>query len=577
VSGCEKDLYEEQIKSEKGKINYVKIDDVPFLIPSIQKFNKDYKFLSYPSEARNKDALNLNLDLEHILEYVKENGLKTYSIVIKKEFTEYENKYFENLHIFEKDGAYQNVIFKYDTTDDTKKFEKDTFTGDLEIYDVNYVYQGVIQYENGTQKCIKMAVGCINVWWFTSIGEIWIWYECLPGAGVDEPETGGGNGSDSGSTPGGTLPTAPPVSVGGSYAPVVPNMPALPEFTTQANMAHTLRQQLDLSTEDFTWIRNSTEITSQLYRYLWDNWNDDDLTNDVITLTMEKKWVQLKNKIAADPNILLSIPCAEVPKWQALIQLSIPQLVKDKIQTLDNQSVLTDYNIQYLEHARGAAINLDYFPVTINVLPINPLTGMQFTPSQFLNYVRLNINNFVNTSISSFSPTTLNTGFNETQIWNSTNPLGAIIHINIPQPAGDGSVVCSETDSNHWVFTTLEVPWSPSDDNADGIHPVSGNREFGLVHNSNGSYTFYTRGVDRMTNGFESIIGENSNIVMGSPFDNPDILWNSLKTKVYNFVTSNGGLAQPVLNIDNKIWRPNWVKVRQVLRGDIPISDLGCD
>ncbi len=285
----------------------------------------------------------------------------------------------------------------------------------------------------------------------------------------------------------------------------------------------------------------------------------------------------LKTQLKATPSLLLNIPCSEIPKWQALISLQIPTSVKNKITTLDNQSMLTDYKIQYLEHASGAAINLDYFPVTINSLPINPTIGIQFTPTEFLNYVRLNINSFIDTSLSNFSPTTLNTGYNEAQIWNSTNPLGALIHIDIPFPAGDGSVVCSESNNNHWIFTTIEVPWKPTNSNADGIHPVSGNREFGLTQNPNGTYTFYTRGVDRMTDGIESIIGQNGNILLGSPFDNPDLLWNSLKTKIFNFVQNNNGSAQPLSSSPNVIWRPDWYKVRQVLRGEIPISDLGCN
>ncbi|UQD55675.1 hypothetical protein [Flavobacterium sp. K5-23] len=89
--------------------------------------------------------------------------------------------------------------------------------------------------------------------------------------------------------------------------------------------------------------------------------------------------------------------------------------------------------------------------------------------------------------------------------------------------------------------------------------------------------TFYTRGVDRMTDSFESLMAENSNIVLGSPFNNPDILWNSLKTKIYNYVENNGGSSVAPSPSQNTIWRPDWTKVRQVLRGEVAISDLGCN
>ena len=121
----------------------------------------------------------------------------------------------------------------------------------------------------------------------------------------------------------------------------------------------------------------------------------------------------------------------------------------------------------------------------------------------------------------------------------------------------------------------MEVPYG-FDQGKDGIHPVSGNREFGLIQNSNGTYTFYTRGVDRMTDGFDSTMGENLNIILGDPFAKPDKLWNSLKTKVATFVQNNGGNSVAPTISQNVIWRPDWTKVRQVLRGEISISELGC-
>ncbi|MFV5687459.1 hypothetical protein ACM55M_02400 [Flavobacterium sp. ZT3R25] len=151
--------------------------------------------------------------------------------------------------------------------------------------------------------------------------------------------------------------------------------------------------------------------------------------------------------------------------------------------------------------------------------------------------------------------------------------MGAIIHINIPT-AGDGSVVCSEYTSNSWIFTTIEVPWGLNQ-GQDGVHPVSGNREFGIIQNPDGSYTFYTRGVDRMTDGFESFLMQNSS-VFTNPFENPDLLWNSFKNKIHNFVQNNNGNSITSLQSDNKIWRPDWYKVRQYLKGEISISELGC-
>lgn len=419
------------------------------------------------------------------------------------------------------------------------------------------------------------------------------------------PDTGGGGGNDPDVVIYNPLPLEPcdnsdevdlngnclqPIDVAVSYiANCLSSNYATTLSQSEINFLHSTTSSFDIKNylENNGCSSESSSFAKEMINYMRQNpdvtWEDvkelsDYFKNSTDPLKKEiaEKWLKIKKELASNPTFLLKIPCTEILKWQELIKFTPPQSVKEKIQILDNQSMLTDYKIQYLEHAKGAAINLDYFPVTINTLPTNPTNGQKFTPTQFLNYVRLNINSFVDTSISSFTPTSLNTGYNESQIWNSSNPLGAIIHINIPGLAGDGSVICSKTDENHWVFTTIEVPYGPLQ-GQDGIHPVSGNREFGLIANPNGTYTFYTRGVDRMTDGFESLMAENSNIVLGSPFDRPDILWNSLKTKIHNFVQNNGGSSATPSTSQNAIWRPDWTKVRQVLRGELAISDLGCN
>jgi hypothetical protein len=324
-----------------------------------------------------------------------------------------------------------------------------------------------------------------------------------------------------------------------------------------------------LSIEQKAWWEdneNASERT-EIENYIADNGCAEE-SKDVT-----KRWIDLKIALNDNPNLLIDIPCDQISAWQNLTQFTPPQAVINKINTLDSQS-FGDFNIQYISAAKGAAINLDYFPLTINQLPTNPTNGQQFTPSQFLSYIRKNINSFVNTNISEFSPSTI-TGINETQLWNSNNPLGAILHINIPSPAGDGSVICSQYNNTSWTFTTIEVPWGPSE-GQDGIHPVSGNREFGIVQNPNGSYTFFTRAADRMTDGFESTIAENGTI-FANPFANPDSLWNSLKSKVHTFVQNNNGSSITPSSNDNKIWSPNWSKVRQYLRGEVSISELGCN
>ena len=105
-----------------------------------------------------------------------------------------------------------------------------------------------------------------------------------------------------------------------------------------------------------------------------------------------------------------------------------------------------------------------------------------------------------------------------------------------------------------------------------GNHPVSGTRQFGYEVNSNGSFNFFVRGVDR----FDSNIAENMAWAFQGfdSFDGADDLWESFQNKTRNFVNSNGGNSSIISPTKN---RPDWDRVQQVLNGELPISDLGCD
>jgi hypothetical protein len=185
-------------------------------------------------------------------------------------------------------------------------------------------------------------------------------------------------------------------------------------------------------------------------------------------------------------------------------------------------------------------VNNDYFAVTFNQLPNKPLphNTEQFTAEGFIFYVRTHINDFVDTFYGAFSPSNI-TGIEEGLLWYSGNPMDAVVHIEIP--TNDGSVIVSGHHSNpinsHWMFTTIQVPFKYFTVGADGPHPVSGNRKFGLKKNSNGSYTFYTRGVDRVQGNLGKVI-LSQNIL----FSQADNLWDSFQDGLVDYIHTNSSL-----------------------------------
>ncbi len=201
----------------------------------------------------------------------------------------------------------------------------------------------------------------------------------------------------------------------------------------------------------------------------------------------------LDNALAQNPNLLLNIPCGELPKWQDVATHQVPQSVKAKLQNIKNQtSWWSNWQITDLDDGASTRINMDVFPVHINTLPNKPNSNQKYTPDEFFNFFRLNLNLFA----EKFTPIVDNYyGINDTALWNSSNPLGALIHIEIP--IDNGTVVCSGLGPKAWVFSTIKAPLSMG---YDGIHPVSGNRLFGYYVDPNDNTMYiYTRGVDRVS------------------------------------------------------------------------------
>jgi hypothetical protein len=276
--------------------------------------------------------------------------------------------------------------------------------------------------------------------------------------------------------------------------------------------------------------------------------------------------------IEQDPYALI-LNCDQIELWQELTQHVPPQSVIDKLDNLDNNytSIISgDWNIQYIENAQGPVVNMDYFSVKISQFPINPTTGQRFTPQGFYDYVRSNINTFFEGNSTEFGP------YNSTEstVWSSSNYLGAIMRFDIALEIEgivigqqDGSVICSENNSMSWTFTTIESPM-------DWNHPVSGNRQFGLNYNSDGTYTFYTRGVDRIAESFDNWVGGINAIP--SAFDGADALWTTFQNNLGSFINSSANQGQASIQ-NPQIDRVDWDLVKDVLQGNKPISDLGCD
>ena len=283
----------------------------------------------------------------------------------------------------------------------------------------------------------------------------------------------------------------------------------------------------------------------------------------------------LNNQIVNKPFALIdNIDCYTVTKWLELANHKVGQEQLDKLKMVASTQPswllpLIEDRVEDINKAYSSVVNMDYFPVEVYDLPT--VDGVKLTASQFIEYIRKNINSFVDPDKSRFIPYNYY-GWNDTYMWQSGNPLGAMIGIDIPGVLGpydgvfddNGAVIVSKYDSTGWVFSTIF-------DMVYGHHPVSGNRAFGYEDNGLGYYTFYTRGVDRLTDRLGDFMQNHGG---GLPFISADALWKSFQQGIYDFVESHGGRAYIV---SPTIRRPDWDKVKSVVEGHLPVSTLSSD
>lgn len=91
-----------------------------------------------------------------------------------------------------------------------------------------------------------------------------------------------------------------------------------------------------------------------------------------------------------------------------------------------------------------------------------------------------------------------------------------------------------------------------------------------MIENSNGSYTIFTRGVDRITKTLDAVVAET---FLNNPFIASDNLWSSFQNGIAEFVSQSGGM---ISDTDFTTYRPNWQTVKDVLQGNSSSEVLGC-
>ncbi len=204
-----------------------------------------------------------------------------------------------------------------------------------------------------------------------------------------------------------------------------------------------------------------------------------------------------------------------------------------------------------IEDARGP-INLDFYPVYIERLPV--LNGREMKPTEFLDLVRGHLGDFIDKDVARF------TFYDKRSLkqWASPDPIGAVMRFDIGSASWNlnagiegASVVVTRATDLSWTFSTVHTE-------EDHGHPVSGNREFGLATQADGSYVLYTRGADRATSWIDSVLAVDV-------FGGADACWISFQRGATDWVNEHGGTA----TVGERVWeRHDWDEVAEAAATD---------
>ncbi len=309
-------------------------------------------------------------------------------------------------------------------------------------------------------------------------------------------------------------------------------------------------------------VTNNRDFLTTLFNYHWEEEYNAEFHayfQAMIDLKVEEPearedrmielWLEVKN----NPNFLIEDclnqdPDVDLSFWSELYNLIPSQEILSKLSSLG-------YSLQNVEDASGARINLDYFGIHVSQMPFKPNSQTErFTPDELIEHVRLNLDDFQSQIGTSFAPIA-----QDAALWNSSNPLSSIVTISILPD--DGSVVTSSFANCCWVFSTIKAP-----SELDGYHPVSGNRQFGWHdQNMDGVITFYTKGVDRVSNWYHYLLEDYG-------YSGGEALWESMEIELFQFINSNGGSAVRFPMSQKRSHRPRFEEIRSKLKSAAPIN-----
>ena len=228
-------------------------------------------------------------------------------------------------------------------------------------------------------------------------------------------------------------------------------------------------------------------------------------------------------------------PCLNKDLRHKKLPQNILDLINDRKQgvSVPGGSIAANvqsFHLQTIEDGYGD-INTDLYVLDIPKLP-NGVTIQQLFEDIRRNFTELITGGnlpFTNVNLMPYSE------FDRT-VWNSNNPIGAAMDFDTLLDTSTVITTEYSLDDTFWTFTTVR--------SVDHLgHFVSGHRQFRLIDNENGTYSFEIRGADRLGQQIDKIANNMIQIIESDLLFKyaADDTWKNLMETLENFIKQKLG------------------------------------
>lgn len=273
-------------------------------------------------------------------------------------------------------------------------------------------------------------------------------------------------------------------------------------------------------------------------------------------------WIDNSYTASNSTSFITFNSAEQIAKWNSLADFRLSARQVANIDSLRQNGVasISVTDVSKLKPSGDSLtqyVNFDEYSVQVDTLPV--VATKRLTATQLLEHIRLNFEQFQDTPFQKIAP------YNATYktIWSNTSKFrnaNTGVVLKIQRASGSNGVAIATNINSLDTLSKKFIITNVTDPNLNGTRNYNSNREFGYRKNTNNSYTFYCRTVDRTTKQSNFL----SKVLHDTLIEADRGVGETFSRTVNNFINQNSGKA---VENDFEITQANEQAIKDVLLG----------